>query len=356
MIKRSFIYLCCFIIGLTVAFSSLAGFAQELTQLAQGDTPESLSIPSNPDNLGGWEIYPPGQSPPEPPVAAVGNSTRIVASPIANVPTFTVTLASHRNPISVIFYDGGTLPNDGDAIDIKFNGRIVRSGLVLTRSGTQVDIDNSLLLSGLNRISITALGQGVIAANTVGITFPSNEVADGRKKELGFNMVPGQTLGVTVGFPQIAICKTRSQFPCIASGGTDLFPETAQHALEALGIPPTPINTPVVSGRTGNSVRLAYPRFLTLDRPNASTRRSRSVYAYQTCPRNTSGLTQDRDEYPPAVFLENEGSAHIKCISSRDNQQAGNSLKLQFNSYKETSSSTAYQIADGKTIELVVLN
>jgi hypothetical protein len=197
---------------------------------------------------------------------------------------------------------------------------------VLTRSGTQVDIDNSLLLSGLNRISITALGQGVIAANTVGITFPSNEVADGRKKELGFNMVPGQTLGVTVGFPQIAICKTKSQFPCASSGGTDLFPETAQHALEALGLPPTSINTPVVPGRTGNALRSAYPRFLTLDRLNATTRRSRSVYAYQTCPLNAAGATQDRDEYPPAVFLQNDGSAHIKCISSRDNQQSGKYL------------------------------
>lgn len=102
-------------------------------------------------------------------------------------------------------------------------------------------------------------------------------------------------------------------------------------------------------------MRSIYPRLLTIDRPNASTRRSRSTYAYQTCPRNASGLTQDRDEYPPAVFLQNEGNAHIKCISSRDNQQSGNSIGIQMRSYKETPSSTAYEIVNGNTIELVIL-
>ncbi len=161
---------------------------------------------------------------------------------------------------------------------------------------------------------------------------------------------------MTVGFPQIAICKTQSKFPCRSSGGTDLFPETAQHVLEALGIPPTPINTPVLPRKTGNPVRSVYPRFLTLDRRNAITRRGSSINAYQTCPLNANGLTQDRDEYPPAVFLENAGNAHIKCISSRDNQQSGNSLRLQYTKYYETESSAPYSIDNGKTIELVVLN
>ena len=35
---------------------------------------------------------------------------------------------------------------------------------------------------------------------------------------------------------------------------------------------------------------------------------------------------QDADEYPPATFEENQGTAHIKCINSRDNQDSGNSF------------------------------
>ncbi|NJL19771.1 MAG: hypothetical protein HC895_01435 [Leptolyngbyaceae cyanobacterium SM1_3_5] len=390
MQKRRLGYVACFLLGLASVFFFLTSFAKQQslqetlrtppnpedirgwevspanqvptttpseTTSTQENLQETLRTPPNPADTTGWEIYPSGESPPELPPTSAGFATSAVASPAPRtLLPFTVTLASVRNPLSLIFFDAGSIPNDGDAVRIEFNGQLIQAGLPLTSSGTQVNISASLLRPGLNRISITALGAGTVALNTVGILFPANEVADGRQREPAFAIAPGQTIGATVGFPQISICRTQFQFPCRPSGGLSVFPETAQHVLEVLGTPPRPIFTPVLPGRTGNPLRPSYPRLLTLDRPGASRRRTLSTRNYQTCPANASGASQQRDEYPPATFLENDGSAHIKCISSRDNEQSGNSFGQQINSYLEQPSATPYRIPDGNTIEFVILN
>lgn len=95
--------------------------------------------------------------------------------------------------------------------------------------------------------------------------------------------------------------------------------------------------------------RLVFPG----DRPEASLRR-RSYTRNYTCP---SG--QDRDEYPQAVFEENLGSAHIKCISSSDNRGSGSSVGLQINTYKFTDNPAEQpqpRLDNGDTIEFVVLD
>ncbi len=152
--------------------------------------------------------------------------------------------------------------------------------------------------------------------------------------------------------PQIALCKTVVQFPCVRT-----FPETAQHVLEAQGVPPEPITAPLLPRRTGNPLRKSYPRLLKLDRstpndPNkVKNRRGRSTNAY-ICPPN---LGQDKDEYPPAVFAENKGSAHIKCISLSDNRGSGSSFDRQLERYKVSPTSPPVEIANGDSIEFVIL-
>jgi len=166
---------------------------------------------------------------------------------------------------------------------------------------------------------------------------------------LGLN--PGQSFITTVGFPQIAFCKTRLRFPCL----TRPYPESSQHALEALGNPPTPITAALRPGQVGNPLRSSYPRLLTIDRDNATTRRQRSTDPYANCP-NRNGQSQQRDEYPQAVFLENLGSAHIKCILASDNQGSGSTIGLQLRSYAEVSGGPTYRLDNGDTIEFVVLD
>jgi hypothetical protein len=165
------------------------------------------------------------------------------------------------------------------------------------------------------------------------------------------DLLVGQSFVTTVGFPQIALCKTRFQFPC---GIARLTPETAQHVLEALGMPPEPITAPLRRGQTGNPVPSSYPRLLTLDRDNRAVtdaRRRRSTRPY-VCP---SSSTQDKDEYPMASVVENFSSAHIKCIKREDNQDAGIGYRNQINAYSTTSTGSGVKLEDGTTIEFVIL-
>jgi hypothetical protein len=65
-------------------------------------------------------------------------------------------------------------------------------------------------------------------------------------------------------------------------------------------------------------------------------------------------LHTDRDEYPSAAFLENGGSAHLKCISRSDNRGTGRSFASQYNNHGFTLNDQAYYIADGSVIEFVI--
>jgi hypothetical protein len=61
---------------------------------------------------------------------------------------------------------------------------------------------------------------------------------------------------------------------------------------------------------------------VTVDRRGAATRRKENLRGIPTKP----GM--DRDEFPPAMFLEGAG-AHVKHIESGDNRGAGSSMKHQ---------------------------
>jgi hypothetical protein len=99
-------------------------------------------------------------------------------------------------------------------------------------------------------------------------------------------------------------------------------PEAAQHAREA-----------IANGK---------PTILTIDRDpplrkRVRDRRNQSIEnsGLEPCPKNENGEDQERDEYPPAMFLENAGSASVKCIKASDNLGSGASIGNQARRYPE---------------------
>lgn len=407
---RKIYFIVLFLLGIVLSLVLLAGSTAQKTRAQETqETQETLRTFPNPADLRGWEIYSADQPPPDEYSnqftsleAPSDLASLAVASPQTTIPIFTVTLirrytvnrnTGDREPIQILFYDAGTRPNDGDAVRITFNGRVIREVLPLSPSavavpipGTDLRPDESDFRPGINRLEVTALGTGRVPLNTVGIIFPANIVGDGRRRDIPFGLASSQTIAATLGFPQIALCKTRFRFPCRPSGGLSVFPESAQHVLEAQGVPPEPITVPLKPGRSGNPLRTAgYPRLLTVDRPRRDRRSYQSVDAnYLSC--SVVQPNQNKDEYPPAVFLENGtedlsipldtrpiykedsrlaryiGSAHVKCISDRDNQQSGNSFGQQLRLYIEPdpltgeAGRTRYRIANGNTIEFVILD
>lgn len=66
-----------------------------------------------------------------------------------------------------------------------------------------------------------------------------------------------------------------------------------------------------------------HPQVLTLDRPGADARRAASLKGIPTIP------GKDRDEYPPATFLEGGAGASVRHIPRSDNRSAGGQIGAQ---------------------------
>lgn len=249
-------------------------------------------------------------------------SSERIAFPIISVPNFDTTIV--KRPFKVRVYDSDG--QDGDQIRISLNNGTFVKDVSLTNAGEIIELPVRTLV---NRIEFIALSEGSVPPLTLGIEYAADQVVDNQTYAKTKNLVVGETFPTTVGFPQIALCLSIIRFPC--KGQRSQF-ESATHVLEALGSPPEPITAPLKPGRTGNTLRPFYPRLLTLDRPGTTRRRNLSIDAYQC----SDPTIQDRDEYPPATFIENEGSAHIKCIDLSDNRGAGASIGNQLNFYKIT--------------------
>ncbi len=266
-----------------------------------------------------------------------------IASPIANVPTFNQTVV--RNPVDLELFDQNT-PANGNIINVILNDEIVASNLSLTSTRQTFPLP---LEAGINTIQIVVVNEGFAIPNTlcfqVGATQTVENVASGNCVALA----TGQQFVTTFGFPQIAFCLTEPiTFPCT----TRAYPESAQHILEAKGIPPQPIPQNVKPNKTGNPVPSeGYPLLFTIDRPRATSRRTASTDAYFPC---LPGI-QDLDEYPPSVLLENGGAAHIKCIDKSDNRGSGASLGNQINYPRTPGGIRQPRLDDGDIVEIQVL-
>jgi hypothetical protein len=98
----------------------------------------------------------------------------------------------------------------------------------------------------------------------------------------------------------------------------------------------------------------AYARLLTVNRPGANRRRGQSTRNYKPCPNNRNGDSQDRDEFPPTTFIENNGTGHIKCILSDDNQLSGNAFGKLLTFYQSRPGVRNKKIKDGEVVEFVL--
>lgn len=74
-----------------------------------------------------------------------------------------------------------------------------------------------------------------------------------------------------------------------------------------------------------NCIRMGYPAVLTLNRDGADENRRQSLAGIAT--RADDGF--DRDEYPPAAFMEGGANAHVAYIASSDNRGSGSSFGHQ---------------------------
>ena len=74
-----------------------------------------------------------------------------------------------------------------------------------------------------------------------------------------------------------------------------------------------------------NCIRMGYPAVLTLNRDGADENRKQSLAGIAT--RRNDGF--DRDEYPPAAFMEGGVDAHVAYIVSSDNRGSGSSFGQQ---------------------------
>ncbi len=99
---------------------------------------------------------------------------------------------------------------------------------------------------------------------------------------------------------------------------------------------------------------------LTVDRNkpgnSVATKRGRdSIRFYKNNGGKLATFRQDLDEYPPKVFLENRGRAHVKPIKSGDNQRAGNDIQKFITGLPGTAANNA-TYKDGDQVEIVVPN
>jgi hypothetical protein len=107
-----------------------------------------------------------------------------------------------------------------------------------------------------------------------------------------------------------------------------------------------------IPGKPANPLRGSYPRVLT--RATVATgksNRSESTKNYQ-CLKKQDGFREERDEYPQATFLENAGSAHIKCIGKLDNAGSGGAISRQLENYGRSN----VKLLPGDTVEMVLIN
>jgi hypothetical protein len=271
-----------------------------------------------------------------------------IAFPTISVPNFDTTIV--KRPLKIRVYDTGA--QDGDVIRISLNNGAFLRDVTLTSAGTIVEFPSPPLRASVNRIEFIALSEGSSPPLTLGMSYAADQVVQKQTMAMTKDLVVGETFSTSVGFPQIALCLSIIRFPC--RGQQSQF-QSATHVLESIGIPPEPITAPLRPGFIGNTPRPFYPRLLTLDRNIQSvvdSRRDASVLAYECL----DPATQDRDEYPPAAFKENEGSAHIKCIDRSDNRGAGASFGNQLNFYRIREGDPPQpRLDDGDTIEFVVL-
>jgi hypothetical protein len=214
-----------------------------------------------------------------------------------------------KKRIKLQIFDNGTL-TDGDVVRVMFNGQTVVPVLPLNDyPGFELNLTlqpSDLLPGKTNRLSFFAISDGYLEPKaTVGVS------VHGLNADMIFS-----------GGPLIGVYPTRASM-AISEGSTSptiklalglacvdglLYPKSAEHIKDAQA--------------------LGFARIVTPDRLNATKRRTENLAYYKSNnPPIPTGY--DVDEYPQALFLENQapspgnGRPHMRPIPLSDNRGSG---------------------------------
>jgi len=207
---------------------------------------------------------------------------------INRVPNYDAVVVNRRT--DVILYDAGTRI-DGDTVSVVFNGNVIRPNFLLQDKSTAPTIQLDLRV-GRNELTLIPITTGLTPFNTVGIEFQTPVIYG--QNSFQANLGPGLTKTVDFGLPTVRVNRAAS-------------PQAAQHIEDVL----------------------VSPQIMTIDRLGRDARRASSIAASGIRPQPG----KDRDEAPPAIFVENGGNASVRLIDLGDNRSAGRQIGTQLNTY-----------------------
>ena len=194
-------------------------------------------------------------------------------------------------------------------------------------------------MPGTNKLTVGALNVGSVMPNTAVVQIDKNDVLEGEPIRFLGSPSSGFDVDYYFGFPQIGVSQGR-------------HPQSAQHIQEAWADLPSEFRP--------STTEIATARLLTIDRPGIKKRRADSLRGLLSCPLfhtnpNNGKLQIDqRDEYPPAMFRENKGNAHLKCINGWDNGGSGKSFDLQISNYRAKPTSNPVALERDNVVEFVI--
>ena len=230
---------------------------------------------------------------------------------------------------------------DGDQVEVILNGVTIAggAGIPLPPRAGAIRVEGTLM-PGVNKLTVRALNVGSVMPNTAIVQIDKNDVLQGEPRRFLGSPSSGFDVDYYFGFPQIGVSQGN-------------HPQSAQHIQEAwAGLP---------SEFRPSTIEIATARLLTIDRPGIGLRRSQSIPSsmascpeYHINPNNGKLQIDQRDEYPPAMFRENKGNAHLKCINGWDNGGSGKSFDLQISNYRVKPTSSPVALARDNVVEFVI--
>lgn len=203
--------------------------------------------------------------------------------------------------------------NDYDTIAISVGGEEIFQATI-SNTFLRVPIR---LKPGTNTINIRSVSTGVLNPATLDLRIPRIELDRnapnyrGRDYIWQTRLAPGASFDITVGLPQVPVDARRN-------------PDIAKHTVDAWSY--------------------GYPRILTIDRfgrlggfSSKDQRSNASITRYLRNPDNPdyNAQLEELDEYPPAMFLENRGTAHVRAINAAQNASAGTRMGNLLSQYRD---------------------
>jgi hypothetical protein len=219
------------------------------------------------------------------------------------------------------FSSSGNIEPDGDAITVTLNGKIIANDMLLTTGPESRDPQpkvgdpNTLVLDlqpGIqNRLVVTATSEGRIPWATIGWRF-----------------LDGSFGGTGVVYSAAQLLAGRStefdfQYAQVENASASQHPEIATHMREAWA-----------AGKSRFCTKESNKDIILGGISNAQRKEDRRKESLRKFGPSDSSKGQ-RDEYPPAVCIENAGESSVKFTNSDQNRNAGNLLGQGTNLFQD---------------------